>query len=126
MIETGRVPIIDVGALAAIRAGRIGVRPGPERFEGATVRFADGSRASYDAVLLATGYAVDLRGLLPDLEGVLDASGRPLARAGEAAAPGLYLMGYHTEPNGHLRATSLHARAIAADAARRHGIRAAA
>ena len=115
IVEDGTIPVIDVGALRAIREGRIRVRPGIERVEGARVRFTDGTAAERDAILLATGYRVDLRGLLPGVDGVLDAEGRPLGPGGEAAAPGLYLMGYRSVPNGQLRAIGAQARAIAAD-----------
>ena len=119
IVEDGTIPVIDIGALAAIREGRITVRPGLDGIDGPRVRFAGGAAAEYDAILLATGYRVDLRGLLADAPGVLDPEGRPLASGGEAAAPGLYLMGYNSVPNGQLRAIGAQARAIAADVAGR-------
>ena len=39
MIEDGRIPMIDVGALAEIKKGRIGIRPGPERFSSGACHF---------------------------------------------------------------------------------------
>lgn len=116
VIEDGRIPMIDVGALAEIKKGRIGIKPGPERFSAGTCHFAGGSSAPYDAVIFATGYRVDLRpilGLMPD---VLDEAGRPLVSGGRTAARGLYFCSYYVSPDGQLRQSGLDAEAIAADA----------
>lgn len=112
--EEGRVPLIDIGTLAAIREGRIGVRPGIERFEGSDVVFADGSRARPDAVVLATGYRSDLRGILGDLPAVLDDTGRPRICGAPSGIPGLWFCSYHATPNGQLRQIGVEARGIAA------------
>lgn len=111
--EDGRVPLIDIGTLARIRSGAIKVRPGIDRFEGATVVFEDGTRAAFDAVLLATGYEVDLRPMLAEVAEALDAQGRPLVTGG-AAVPGLYFCSYRATPNGQLKAMAAEAEAIAA------------
>lgn len=50
-----------------IQHGRIGVRPGIERFAGRTVHFADGASAEYDNILWATGFNVRLPFLADDL-----------------------------------------------------------
>lgn len=115
IVEDGRIPLIDQGVLAVIRSGRLPVRPGIERIEGEAVRFADGGSASYDVLLLATGYRVDLRPLLPDVPGVLDPDGRPLVSGGRTAAQGLYFCSYRASPAGQLYITQRESRAIAAD-----------
>ncbi len=76
--EDGRVPLLDVGTLALIRRGRIAVRPDIESLSPETVAFADGRVEPFDAIVLATGFRPDLSALLPDVAGVLNASGRPL------------------------------------------------
>ncbi|MFC2968837.1 flavin-containing monooxygenase [Acidimangrovimonas pyrenivorans] len=113
--EDGRVPLIDTGTLAKIRDGVIGVRPGIARIVGDEITFTDGVRAHYDALMLATGYEVDLRPILGRDSPALDALGRPLASGGRSAAPGLYFCSYRATPNGQLRTISQEARAIAAD-----------
>ncbi len=118
VIEDGRVPLIDVGTLAAIRDGRIRVRPAIDRFEGGTAIFADGKRSDVDAVVLATGYAVDLRPLLPSHPEVLDKTGAPTVSGARTKLPGLYFCSYAVSANGQLRRMSQEALAITADAVR--------
>ena len=110
--EDGRIPLIDLGTLDLIRRGRIKVRPGLSRIEGALVTFDDDTSAQYDAILLATGYTVDLRPILGPMPNVLDDTGRPLT-SGEELAPGLWFCSYHTVPNGQLREIARQAPAIA-------------
>ncbi|WP_068309202.1 flavin-containing monooxygenase [Aliiruegeria sabulilitoris] len=117
VIEDGRIPMIDTGALAAIREGKLILRPGLERFEGQVARFVDGLGVEFDAVVLATGYQLDLRSLLPGLPGVLDAAGRPLASGRRTAERGLYFCSYVVSANGQLKQAGREAEAIARDAA---------
>jgi indole-3-pyruvate monooxygenase len=113
IVERGRVPLIDVGTLARIKRGDIVVRKGIERFHADGVSFADGERAAYDAVVLATGFRPGLENLFENAEGLLDQRGRAL-RDGITARPGLYLAGYATPPTGLLREIGFTARRIAA------------
>jgi len=114
VIEDGRVPLLDIGTVAAIRAGTIEVRPGIERFEDEAVVFTDGASAPFDAVILATGYRPDLRPLLPDIDGVLDATGQPRVSGGPTAQPGLYFCSFRVAPTGQLREIGIEAKRIAA------------
>lgn len=114
--EDGRVPLIDLGTLDLIRQGRIRVRPGLERFDGASVTFTDGTTGHYDAILMATGYGVDLRPIFGEDSGFLDPGGRPIASA-EQLAPGLWFCSYHTVPNGQLKEISRQAPRIAGEVA---------
>ncbi|SDI58951.1 flavin-containing monooxygenase [Aliiruegeria lutimaris] len=117
VIEDGRIPMIDTGALAAIREGKLVLRPGLERFEGQVARFVDGVGVEFDAVVLATGYQHDLRSLLPGLPGVLDAAGRPRLSGQRTAERGLYFCSYIVSANGQLKQAGREAEAIARDAA---------
>jgi len=116
--EDGRVPVLDIGALAKIRAGEIAVRGGVARFGPRNATFEDGKCEPFDAVILATGFKPDLRGLLPDAKGVLDASGRPLVSDRATAEPGLYFVGAIASPTGQLRQIAIGAARVAAAAAR--------
>jgi cation diffusion facilitator CzcD-associated flavoprotein CzcO len=113
IVERGRIPLIDVGTLARIKRGDITVRKGIERFHADGITFADGERAAYDAVVLATGFRPGLERLFDDTEGLLDDRGRALD-GGITARPGLYLAGYATPPTGTLREIGFIARRIAA------------
>lgn len=119
VVEDGKIPMIDAGALAEIKAGRIAVYPGIKRFDGSRIVFADGRDAAFDAVVLATGYGLDLRPMLPEVAHmVLDDRGRPLISGEPTGVPGLFFCSYHVSPSGQLRQAGLEARAIAEEAAR--------
>lgn len=113
VIEDGRIPLIDIGTLAAIRGGKITVQPGIDAVEGGTVRFTDGRTGEFDTILLATGYRTDLRDMLPETPEVLDPAGRPLVSGGETAARGLYFCSYHASADGQLRQSGIEAETIA-------------
>ncbi|RMG61855.1 MAG: NAD(P)/FAD-dependent oxidoreductase, partial [Bacteroidetes bacterium] len=99
--ETGKTPVIDVGTVALIKAGKVQVFPGISHFTAEGVVFADGSAASFDAVVLATGYQPGLGDLLPDHAHVLSAQGLPSA-CWTAEAPGLYFLGFDPFSSGIL------------------------
>jgi cation diffusion facilitator CzcD-associated flavoprotein CzcO len=117
--EHQQIPLIDIGTIDLIRRGRIGVRPGIERFTRAGVAFADGAIADYDAVILATGFRPALADFLPDVTDVLDRDGAPLVSGGLTAAPGLFFCGFEVVPSGTLRQIGIEARAVAAHIAGR-------
>ena len=75
--EQARVPLIDVGTVAKIRAGAIAIRPDVRALDAGSVDFIDGTREAFDAIIAATGFRPDLRPLLPDVNGALDAAGLP-------------------------------------------------
>ena len=114
--EDGRVPLIDVGTLARIRDGSIGIRGGIDRFAADGVLFSDAIAEKFDAVILATGFRPDLRLMIPDVAGVFDDHGMPLVTGQATAAPGLYFCGQITVPTGQLREIGIEARRIAESA----------
>jgi len=123
--EDGRPPLIDVGTLAAIRAGRIKVRGDVASFMTNGVAFARSSTAPFDAVILATGFRPDLRPLLPDARGVLSHAGVPLVSGRPNAEPGLFFCGAIVSPLGQLRQIGIEAVAIANAVAEGRAARAA-
>ncbi len=60
----GKIPVIDLGTLDQIKAGRIGVVPGIERVGAKTVTFTDARELPFDAIILATGYRPGLAAVL--------------------------------------------------------------
>jgi cation diffusion facilitator CzcD-associated flavoprotein CzcO len=111
--EDGRVPLIDVGTLARIRDGSIKIRDGIDHMTADGVVFEGGRTENFDAIILATGFRPDLRPLLPDVEGVFDNKGMPMAVGRSTAAPGLYFCGQLASPTGQLREIGLEAQRIA-------------
>ncbi|WP_211298749.1 flavin-containing monooxygenase [Kineococcus rhizosphaerae] len=116
---TGEPPVIDVGIVAALRAGRVRVVPAVTRLEGADVVLAEGSRHRPDVVVAATGFSPAL-GFLehPDL---LDRSGRPRTHGGASTpgAPGLRFVGFRVPARGALFEAGRDARAAARAITRR-------
>ena len=89
--EPGGV-VDDATYAAAVRSGRPDRRPLFSRLTESGVVWDDGSEEPVDAVLLATGYGLNL-GYLGPL-GALRADGRPDQRGGMSrAVPGLYFVG---------------------------------
>lgn len=111
--EDERIPMIDVGALGAIKAGRITVRPGVAALEGRNVRFADDTAQPFDAIIAAIGYTVDLRPILGPDCAALDDRGHARISGGPTAEPGLYFCSLHVSPYGQLFTTGQEAMAIA-------------
>jgi cation diffusion facilitator CzcD-associated flavoprotein CzcO len=112
--EEGRTPVIDVGAVAQIRAGRIAVYPGIDQLVPGGVRFVDGRQASFDTILLATGYGAGLQALFPTLKLPLDARGLPTSAIGAGELAGLYFVGFDLrQPGGLLRTIAQQAQAVA-------------
>jgi cation diffusion facilitator CzcD-associated flavoprotein CzcO len=93
-----RPPVIDVGFLEQLKAGRIAVRPDVARFTPRGVVFGDGSELAVDLVVAATGYTTGLPAML-DVDGTLDDRGYPTANA---SSDGLFFAGYAESPRGQL------------------------
>lgn len=92
---TGQTPVIDIGTLKEIKAGRIKVLPGIQSFTEHEVVFADGQRLPFDSVIFCTGYKPFLEEFLPeDISGQLDDKGNPKGIAAKAPLDGLYFNGF--------------------------------
>lgn len=111
--EDGRVPMIDVGTLGKIRDGSIKVRGGIERLTDDGVVFSNRKSEGFDAIVLATGFRPDLSGLIPGVDGVLDARGAPRVTGRATNAPGLYFCGQTVVPTGQFREIGIEAKSIA-------------
>ncbi|HUQ98270.1 MAG TPA: NAD(P)/FAD-dependent oxidoreductase [Gemmatimonadaceae bacterium] len=97
-----RVPLIDVGIVAAIKKGIVKVRPALERLSENGAVFVDGKTEPFDVVIAATGYTAGLDQLLDSKE-TLNDLGEPADTAGEpTASPGLFFVGYTHSLRGHL------------------------
>ena len=112
-LQRSNLPILDVGIVEAVRAGRVRVVPALEGFEPGVALFADGSREEFDAVVAATGFRPGLRGLVGHL-GVLGDNGVPLVHGAEEHpdAPGLHFNGYRVVLGGTFRQVGIEARQV--------------
>jgi indole-3-pyruvate monooxygenase len=108
------IPLLDIGTMDHIRAGRITVHGDIERFTPTGVEFTDGTSLGVDAVVLATGYRPALEDFLPDWKLVCDESGRPIVSGNRTALPGLFFCGQFVPGSGMLREIGLEAKRIAA------------
>lgn len=108
-----QVPLIDVGFVAALKRGRICVKPAVSDLTAEGALFDDGGREPYDAIIAATGFTTGLSGLL-EPTGVLDAAEEPTGDSREAAtSPGLYFIGFVHSLRGHLFEVNRAARRLA-------------
>ena len=108
-----RIPLIDVGTIAAIKRGEIAVKPSVAQLTETGATFADGSSGEFDAAVLATGYRPALGDFLA-VPGVLDDEGYPRDWAGGGAGPNLFFVGYTQPSTGLLRQIAIEAQAVAA------------
>jgi len=114
MVRHAKVPIIDIGLLAALAARKVEVVSAVAAIVGGQVRLVDGTLLTTDRVIAATGYHPGLGALLgAAIE--LDLAGLPRlsASAEVAGAPGLYCAGYLVSPGGTLRAIARQAERVA-------------
>ena len=109
IVESGRVPILDIGTIAMIKQGRIRVLPAVQEILSDKVCFAGGARHPFDAIILATGYTSGLGTLIKGFETIADVRGRPNRFGEETGISGLYFVGFKNPPTGALREIALEA-----------------
>ncbi len=107
------IPLLDIGTMDHIKAGRITVHGAIACFDESGVEFEDGSRLDVDAVVLGTGYRPALEDFLPQWQDVCDETGRPLVSGGATSLPGLFFCGQFVSPSGMLRESGIESRRIA-------------
>ena len=110
----GRVPVQDVGIVAAVRSGRVEPVAALLSLDGEEAVLTDGTRLRPALVLAATGYRAGLEPLVGHL-GVLGERGLPLVRGRRRpeALPGLWFTGFTNPISGMLRELRLDGARIA-------------
>ena len=108
-----RIPLIDIGTIAAMKERRIAVKPAVDHLTPRGAAFADSSEESFEAIVLATGYRPALAEIV-DVDGVLAADGHPRDRQGGAACPNLFFVGFRNVATGLLREIGIEAEETAA------------
>jgi cation diffusion facilitator CzcD-associated flavoprotein CzcO len=114
--QTGRIPTLADELVGAVRAGRVEVVSAVEAVEHDSVILADGSRIPPAVIIAATGFSMDLDGLVGHL-GVLDERGKPRGGFASHIGDGMFAIGYGIPPNGPLRAIRLSATPLAREIA---------
>jgi indole-3-pyruvate monooxygenase len=112
--DTGRIPILDVGTIAQVKAGRIRVVPAVHEVLPDRVRFVDGRIEAFEAIILATGYRPGLERFIDGFESISDERGRPHRFGEETGVPGLFFVGFRNPPTGALREIAIEAPRVAA------------
>lgn len=112
--DLGRIPLLDIGTIAQVKAGRIRVVPAVEEVRAEEVRFVGGRTERCDAIILATGYRPALERLIEGFDAIADARGRPHRCGDESGIPGLFFIGFTNTPSGILREIALEAPRAAA------------
>ncbi|BCM18827.1 flavin-containing monooxygenase [Mesorhizobium sp. J8] len=113
-IDAGRIPVIDVGTVAAIKQGRIGIAPDIARFTEDGAEFANGVEKKFDAAIFATGYRPGYDAFLP-----AELSPGKSGVTARATELGVYLVGFYNPVTGLLREIGIEAQAVAKDIAAR-------
>lgn len=108
------IPLLDIGTMDHIRAGRIRVHGDIERFTEDSVVFTDGETLVLAALVLATGYRPALEEFLVQWRAVCDPNGIPLISGSPTTLQGLYFCGQFVSPAGMLRQIRIEAGRIAA------------
>jgi putative flavoprotein involved in K+ transport len=114
LLETGGLPILDIGFADAVRDGQIEIVGAVEGFEGREVLLAGGDRIAPDTVIAATGFKRGLQPLVGHL-GLLSPAGRPLVHGPycHRDAPGIHFIGFSDPISGMFREINIDAWKIA-------------
>jgi cation diffusion facilitator CzcD-associated flavoprotein CzcO len=121
-LRTAVVPLIDVGLVDQLYAGRVQVVPAVASFGADGVVLSDGRELEVDVVVAATGYRRGLEDLVGHL-GVLDADGAPRVHGARTHpdAPKLHFIGMLPTMAGMLFQINRDARATARQIGRGRG-----
>jgi cation diffusion facilitator CzcD-associated flavoprotein CzcO len=111
--EQGRIPILDIGTIAMVKAGRIRVVPAMLSATADAVQFADGTSQSFGAIIFATGYRPALGRVVEGFDAISDARGRPRHFGAETDIPNMHFVGFRNPPTGALREIALEAPRVA-------------
>jgi putative flavoprotein involved in K+ transport len=121
-VQDDQIPILDVGLIDLLKAGKVRVVGPVEGFEGSDVLLAGGERLRPYAVIAATGFRRGLEPLVGHL-GLVGGNGRPVVHGVQthSRAPNLFFIGFSNPISGNLREIGIDARRIARAVARGAG-----
>jgi cation diffusion facilitator CzcD-associated flavoprotein CzcO len=87
-------PTLSSDFIPALQSGLVNLKPGIERFDGATVLFSDGSSTQADAIIYATGYQAHIPFISPQILGEQEAELALYKRIAHAKHDNLFFVGY--------------------------------
>ena len=114
--RTGRIPTLADELIDAVRAGRVEVVPAVEAVEPDRVILADGTYVPAEVIIAATGFSMDLDGIVGHL-GVLGDDRKVPGGFASHIGKGMFAVGYGIPPNGPLRAIRRAASPLASEIA---------
>jgi cation diffusion facilitator CzcD-associated flavoprotein CzcO len=91
---TGRTPVVDIGTVKQIKAGKIKVISEIDRLYEKGVQLKDGQKIEADAVIMATGYTAAVEDFLEDVSGLLNKDKLPAQPIFDGKNAGLYFVGF--------------------------------
>lgn len=91
---TGQSPVIDIGTIDAIKAGKIKVLGDIDHFYKNGVAFKDGQKIDVDSIILATGYRSKVENFLERGEEALDNYGLPQPAIATGYHQGIFFNGF--------------------------------
>lgn len=100
--QLGQTPVIDLGTVRHIKAGRIQILPAIQQFSAQSITFVDGQTHSFDHVVVATGYRTGVETLVHNGRALLNHLGHPAHWRGTGEHAGLYFLGYDAYSTGGL------------------------
>ncbi len=102
---TGKTPVIDIGTVKQIKAGKIKIMPDVDFFDKTGVVFKNGERKSFNTVILATGYTAQIANFLENTDGLLNKDQLPKQPISRAENQGLYFVGFDNYKLGGILGT---------------------
>jgi len=108
LLETGGLPILDIGFAGAVKRGKVEIVAAVEGFDGPDVLLAGGERIAPEVVIAATGFKRGLEPLVGHLD-LLSPAGRPLVHGPycHRDAPGIHFIGFSDPISGMFREINL-------------------
>jgi cation diffusion facilitator CzcD-associated flavoprotein CzcO len=103
--ETGKTPVIDLGTVKYIKAGKIKAIGDISHFHENGVVETNGTSHDFDSVILATGYQPKLANFIENVDVLLDKYGCPKSPKAEGEHKGLYFVGFDNYKLGGLLGT---------------------
>lgn len=91
---TGKTPVVDIGTVNQIKAGKIKVMPDIDYFYESGVAFSNGEKKEFDSVILATGYHANVDDFIENTDTLLNKDQLPKQPIADGANKGLFFIGF--------------------------------